>query len=131
MAADAVTTESVPSEVSTTAHQLGEAIASMPAYQSYLDARAAVAEDAELQTRIEGFEERRDAFLQDRRAGDATQDDVAALRQAQRDLHSDPTMSRYLEAKERLQNRLESVNAAISEPLEIDFGVEAGGCCQD
>jgi cell fate (sporulation/competence/biofilm development) regulator YlbF (YheA/YmcA/DUF963 family) len=42
-----------------------------------------------------------------------------------------PKMATYLDAQEALQDRLESVNEAISEPLAVDFGGEAGGCCQD
>jgi cell fate (sporulation/competence/biofilm development) regulator YlbF (YheA/YmcA/DUF963 family) len=40
-------------------------------------------------------------------------------------------MAEYLEAQAALQDRLETVNEAISEPLAVDFGGEAGGCCQD
>jgi cell fate (sporulation/competence/biofilm development) regulator YlbF (YheA/YmcA/DUF963 family) len=40
-------------------------------------------------------------------------------------------MAEYLEAQSELQDRLESVNEAISDPLAVDFGGEAGGCCQD
>jgi cell fate (sporulation/competence/biofilm development) regulator YlbF (YheA/YmcA/DUF963 family) len=40
-------------------------------------------------------------------------------------------MAEYLEAQAALQERLETVNEAISEPLAVDFGGEAGGCCQD
>jgi len=40
-------------------------------------------------------------------------------------------MEEYLDAQEELQNKLEAVNKAISEPLAVDFGGEAGGCCQD
>jgi cell fate (sporulation/competence/biofilm development) regulator YlbF (YheA/YmcA/DUF963 family) len=40
-------------------------------------------------------------------------------------------MAEYLDAQEELQDKLESVNMAISEELAVDFGGEAGGCCQD
>jgi len=42
-----------------------------------------------------------------------------------------PVMEEYLNAQEALQSQLESVNRAISEPLAVDFGGEAGGCCHD
>ena len=42
-----------------------------------------------------------------------------------------PLMEAYLEAKEELQEKLETINMAISDPIAVDFGGEAGGCCQD
>jgi cell fate (sporulation/competence/biofilm development) regulator YlbF (YheA/YmcA/DUF963 family) len=42
-----------------------------------------------------------------------------------------PVMADYLDAQDELQERLKRVNEAISGPLAVDFGGEAGGCCHD
>ncbi|MFB6081063.1 MAG: YlbF family regulator [Haloferacaceae archaeon] len=111
--------------------ELGEAIAGSAVYEEFEEAKAAVEADDRLQERIEAFEERRQAFALARESGEATREDLQELQQAQRDLHADPLMAEYLEAKGRLQDRLAEVNRAISEPLAVDFGGEAGGCCRD
>ena len=111
--------------------ELGEAIADSPAYERFEEAKAAVEDDPDAQERIAEVERLRDEFVAAREAGEASQDDVAKLQQAQNDLHSMPVMEEYLNAQEALQNQLEAINVAISEPLSVDFGGEAGGCCQD
>jgi len=111
--------------------ELGEAIAASPVYEEFAAAKTAVEDDDRLQDRIEAFEEQRQAFAIARESGDATEEDLQELKRAQRELHADPVMAEYLEARERLQERLEAVNRAVSEPLEVDFGGEAGGCCKD
>jgi cell fate (sporulation/competence/biofilm development) regulator YlbF (YheA/YmcA/DUF963 family) len=111
--------------------ELGEAIADTPAYERYEDARAAVQDDDEAQEKIAEVERLRDEFVAARETGSATQDHVAKLQQAQNELHSMPVMEEYLNAQEALQSQLEDINRAISEPLSVDFGGEAGGCCQD
>lgn len=110
---------------------LGEAIADLPAYRTYEEARAAVEADEEAQAMIEEFERARREFEMARQMGQATQEDLAGLRQRQEDLHDLPVMARYLEANERLTERLAALNDAISAPLSIDFAGEAGGCCHD
>lgn len=111
--------------------ELGEAIAALPEYEAFEEAQAAVESDPDTQEKIEEFERLRSEFAAARQAGEATQADVAELEEAQRELHAEPTMARFLEAKDDLQDRLEIINEAISEPLAVDFGGEAGGCCQD
>lgn len=115
----------------TLGRELGEAIAESPIYEEFEAARAAVEDDERLQERIEAFEERRRAFAIARESGDATREDLRELKRAQEELHAEPLMAEYLEARERLQDRLEAVNRAVSEPLSVDFGGEAGGCCHD
>jgi cell fate (sporulation/competence/biofilm development) regulator YlbF (YheA/YmcA/DUF963 family) len=66
-----------------------------------------------------------------RQAGDASQEDLAELQRAREELHAVPVMADYLEAQAELEARLETINEAISEPLAVDFGETAGGCCQD
>lgn len=110
---------------------LGEAIADLPAYRSYEKARAAVEADEETQAMIDEFERARREFEMARQMGQATQEDLAGLRQLQEDLHNLPVMARYLEANRRLTERLATLNDAISAPLSIDFAGEAGGCCHD
>jgi cell fate (sporulation/competence/biofilm development) regulator YlbF (YheA/YmcA/DUF963 family) len=111
--------------------ELGEAIADTPAYERFEAARAAVQDDDDAQAKIAEVERLRDEFVAARETGEATQDHVAKLQQAQNELHSMPVMAEYLNAQEALQRQLEDVNRAISEPLSVDFGGEAGGCCQD
>ena len=80
---------------------------------------------------IAEFERQRESFARARQAGDATEDDMRELQELQRELHSLPVLAEYLEAKDDLVDRLETLNRAISEPLAVDFGGEAGGCCQE
>ncbi|MFB6156257.1 MAG: YlbF family regulator [Haloferacaceae archaeon] len=111
--------------------QLGEAITETEVYAEFEEAKAAVEADEDVQERIEEFERLRREFMIARESGDATQEDLREVQRAQQELHGEPVMAEYLEAQERLQERLEDVNRAISEPLAVDFGGEAGGCCQD
>jgi cell fate (sporulation/competence/biofilm development) regulator YlbF (YheA/YmcA/DUF963 family) len=113
------------------ASELGAAIADLPEHERFRDAEAAVAEDTEAQEMIAEFEQQREALALARQTGDATQEDLRELKQLQQELHSLPVMAEYLEAKEDLADRLETLNRLISEPLAVDFGGEAGGCCND
>ncbi|SDF59409.1 Cell fate regulator YlbF, YheA/YmcA/DUF963 family (controls sporulation, competence, biofilm development) [Halorubrum xinjiangense] len=111
--------------------ELGERIAETPEYERFEEARAAVQRDAEVQERIDEFEQLRAEFMQARQTGQATNDGLRRVQEAQDELHSMPVMSEYLDAQDELEDTLEAVNEAISEPLAVDFGGEAGGCCQD
>ena len=121
----------VQTSVEDLGRELGEAIRDLPEYEAFAQAKAAVEADEETQRQIREFEQLRQEFAAAREAGEATQEDVTELQRAQERLHEEPTMAEFMEAKERLQERLESVNEAISAPLAVDFGGEAGGCCQD
>ena len=110
---------------------LGEAIAETTEYRAFEEAQRAVEEDDEAQQKISEFEQVRQDFMIAREAGSATEEDVKEVKRAQQELHSLPAMKEYLEAQEAMQERLESLNEAISEPLSVDFGGEAGGCCHD
>ena len=112
-------------------HDLGEAIAETPEYEAFEAAKAAVEADEEVQARIAEFHAVRDRYMQARQTGGATRELVDEVQSAQEELHAMPKMADYLEAQEALQERLESINEAISEPLAVDFGGEAGGCCHD
>ncbi|WP_096393221.1 YlbF family regulator [Halorubrum trapanicum] len=111
--------------------ELGERIAETPEYERFEEARAAVQRDEDVQERIDEFEQLRAEFMQARQTGQATNDDLQRVQEAQDELHSMPVMSEYLDAQEELEDTLEAVNEAISDPLAVDFGGEAGGCCQD
>jgi cell fate (sporulation/competence/biofilm development) regulator YlbF (YheA/YmcA/DUF963 family) len=111
--------------------ELGEAIAETPTYERFEEAKAAVEDDPDAQEGIAEVERLRDEFIAARETGDATQEHLIELQEAQNDLHGMPVMEDYLDAQQALQNQLESINRAISEPLAVDFGGEAGGCCQD
>lgn len=119
------------SQLTEMGRELGDAIADTPAYERYEAAREAVQNDDDAQEKIAAVERLRDEFVAARETGQATQEHVAKLQQAQNELHSMPVMEEYLNAQEALQSQLEDVNRAISEPLSVDFGGEAGGCCQD
>jgi cell fate (sporulation/competence/biofilm development) regulator YlbF (YheA/YmcA/DUF963 family) len=121
----------VETSVDALGRELGEAIADLPEYEAFEEAKAAVEADDDTQEKIQEFEQLREEFAAARQVGEADQSDVEELKRAQQELHEEPVMAEFIEAQERLQDRLESVNRAISEPLEVDFGGEAGGCCQD
>jgi len=110
---------------------LGEAIAETPEYEAFEEAKAAVEADEAVQSQIAEFHAVRDRYMQARQTGGATQELVGEVRSTQEALHAMPKMAAYLDAQEALVERLESINEAISEPLAVDFGGEAGGCCQD
>jgi cell fate (sporulation/competence/biofilm development) regulator YlbF (YheA/YmcA/DUF963 family) len=111
--------------------ELGEAIAASPTYERFESAKERVETDPEAQAAIGEVERLRDEFIAAREAGEATQEHVAKLQTAQNDLHDMPVMEEFLAAQQDLQEELESINRAISEPLAVDFGGEAGGCCHD
>lgn len=120
-----------PTQIEDLGTQLGEAIARTPEYEAFEEAKEAVENSEEAQEQIQEFEQIRQEFMLARQTGDATQEDVQTMRSAQNELHQLPIMAEYLEAQEELTARLEAVNEAISDPLAVDFGGEAGGCCQD
>lgn len=111
--------------------ELGEAIAETPEYDAFKEAKSAVENDRAAQEKIQEFEQQRQEFMLARQVGDASQEDLQNLQRAQQELHALPVMEEYLEAQSRLVERLESVNEAISEPLEMDFGEQVGDCCQE
>ncbi|MFC7007172.1 YlbF family regulator [Halalkalicoccus salilacus] len=111
--------------------ELGEAIADLPEYDAYESARSRVERNDEAQQKIDEFEGLRQEFMLARQTGEATQEDLRELQKAQQELHEIPVMAEYLEAQAELDARLEAINEAISEPLAMDFGEQAGGCCQD
>jgi len=119
------------SQLEALGRELGEAIAETPAYERFEAAKDAVENDDAAQEKIAEVERLRDEFVAARDTGEATQEHIAKLQQAQNELHSMDVMEEYLNAQEALQGQLEEINRAISEPLAVDFGGEAGGCCHD
>jgi cell fate (sporulation/competence/biofilm development) regulator YlbF (YheA/YmcA/DUF963 family) len=113
------------------AEQLGEAITELPAYQEFVEAQEAVESDEELQEEIREFERIREEFMMARQTGDATNDDLRELQSAQQELHEKPKMAKYLQAQSEVELTLQELNHTISDPLAVDFGEKAGGCCQD
>jgi len=113
------------------ATQLGEAITEMPAYEEFLDKKEAVEADEKAQEQIEEFEQIREEYMLARQTGQADKDDLRQLQEAQEELHSIPVMSEFLQAQNDLELRLQALNEHISEPLAVDFGEKAGGCCND
>ena len=113
------------------AAELGDAIAEMPVYEEFLEAKEAVESDEDLQQEIREFEQLRDEFMMARQTGDATNDDLRQLQSTQEELHSNPKMKAYLQAQSEIELKLQELDQLISEPLEIEFGQKAGGCCED
>lgn len=113
------------------AGELGESIARTEEYEAYEAAQSEVKEHEQAQEKIDEFESLRQEFMLARQTGDASQEDLRKLQQAQEELHEIPVMAEYIEAQQRLDAELEAVNEAISDPLDVDFGEQAGGCCQD
>ena len=111
--------------------ELGERIAATDEYERFEAAKQAVEGNEEVQQRISEFESLRTELMAAREAGEADQELVDEVRQAQHELHSLPEMAEYLEAQQEMQARLDAVNNAISAELAVDFGGEAGGCCKD
>lgn len=111
--------------------ELGEAITDLPEYETFEEARLAVERSEDAQEKIDEFERVRQEFTLARQTGTATQEDLQHLQAVQEELHSMPVMEEYLRTKSQLAERLEAINEAISGPLAVDFGEEAGGCCQD
>ncbi|GAB7093172.1 hypothetical protein JCM30237_03240 [Halolamina litorea] len=122
---------SVAKTVEDLGSELGERIAATDEYQRYAAAKEAVEASEEAQQRISEFESLRAELTTARQTGTADQDLVDEVRQAQHELHSLPEMAEYLAAEEAMQARLDAVNDAISSQLAVDFGGEAGGCCQN
>ncbi|MDL5360738.1 YlbF family regulator [Halalkalicoccus sp. NIPERK01] len=113
------------------AGELGESIARTEEYAAYEAAQAKVKESEHAQGKIDEFEALRQEFMLARQTGDATQEDLRKLQRAQQELHEIPVMAEYLEAQAKLDAKLEAINEAISDHLSVDFGEQAGGCCQD
>jgi cell fate (sporulation/competence/biofilm development) regulator YlbF (YheA/YmcA/DUF963 family) len=111
--------------------ELGQAITDLPEYEAFEEAKARVEADEAVQEAISEFEQLRQEFMVARQTGRADQEQLERVQEAQADLHAMPVMDDYLDAQDELQERLEAVNEAISDPLAVDFGGEAGGCCQD
>jgi cell fate (sporulation/competence/biofilm development) regulator YlbF (YheA/YmcA/DUF963 family) len=66
-----------------------------------------------------------------RQAGDATNEDLRELQRNQQELHEQPKMKEYLQAQSELELKLQELDEIVSEPLEVEFGQTAGGCCED
>ena len=131
MSVDSEPTASETVDINTLAGRLGEAIADLPEYEAFESAKSAVEDDETAQELISRFEQERQAFAVARQAGQATQEDVESIKATQDELHALPVMERFLDRQEALVDRLETINDTISDPLVIDFGGEAGGCCND
>jgi cell fate (sporulation/competence/biofilm development) regulator YlbF (YheA/YmcA/DUF963 family) len=119
------------SSVEDIARSLGEAITELPEYQRFAEAKTAVEADEAAQAQIEEFEQIREEYMMARQTGQATKEDLRELQEAQEELHSLPAMSDFLQAQNELELRLQELNEFVSEPLAVDFGETAGGCCQD
>jgi cell fate (sporulation/competence/biofilm development) regulator YlbF (YheA/YmcA/DUF963 family) len=113
------------------AADLGGAIADLPVYDRFEEAKSAVESHEEAQERIREFERLREEFMLARQTGDATNEDLRELQSAQQELHEIPVMAEFLQARSELELALQELNETISAPLSVDFGEKAGGCCQD
>lgn len=127
---DVTTTEDEP-EVEALARRLAASIQETEEYEEFERAKAAVEQDEEVQAQISEFEQLRQEFMLAQQTGQATQEDVEKVQQAQQELHSHPVMEEFLRAKGELVGRLEGVNDVLSEDLPFEFADEVGGCCND
>ena len=119
------------SQPETVANDLGAAIADTPEYERFVETKAAVERSPDAQQKVQEFERLRDQFVQARQTGEATQDDLETLQNAQQELHEVPEMAEFLQAQDELDARLERLNQEITADLAIDFGDRIGGCCND
>lgn len=110
---------------------LGAAITDLEEYQAFQDARSGVSNSEAATEALAEFREIREEFLLARQTGDATETDLQRLQAARDDLEAVPVMAEFLAAQSALEERLAALNEAISEPLAVDFGERAGGCCQE
>jgi cell fate (sporulation/competence/biofilm development) regulator YlbF (YheA/YmcA/DUF963 family) len=126
-------TEAVAADdhVTELATDLGEAITQLPEYKEFLAAKERVEADEEAQEQIQEFEQIREEYMHARNTGQATEDDLMTLQRAQEELHDIPVMAEFLQAQNELELRLQALNERVSDPLAVDFGEKAGGCCQD
>lgn len=131
MSIDTDTTANEEESVEEIAERLGDAIASLPEYQEFLDAREDVEADEQAQEKIAAFESAREEYMTLRQRGEATRDDLLEMQEKQEELHEIPVMRSYLQAENNLELRLQALNEHISNSLSIDFGEKAGGCCND
>lgn len=113
------------------ARSLGDAIAELPVYEDFLEAKAAVEQSDQAQAQIAEFEATREEYLDARERGEASREDLLELQAAQEELHEIPVMSEFLQARNDLELRLQALNEAVSAPLDVDFGEKAGGCCAE
>ncbi|WP_336327618.1 YlbF family regulator [Halovenus sp. HT40] len=113
------------------ARSLGDAIADLPEYQTFLEKQEAVEADEDTQEKIAEFEQVRTEYMSARQRGEASQEDLRELQETQQELHDIPVMREYLQAENDLELRLQALNEYVSDPLDIDFGEKAGGCCED
>jgi cell fate (sporulation/competence/biofilm development) regulator YlbF (YheA/YmcA/DUF963 family) len=113
------------------AGDLGSAIADTPEYERFAEAKAEVERSPEAQEKVQEFERLRDEFMLARQTGEASQEDLRKLQNAQQELHEIPAMAEFLDAQNRLDARLERISDAVSAELDFDFGDRIGACCQD
>ena len=113
------------------AGDLGSVIADTPEYERFVKAKAEVERSPEAQEKVQEFERLRDEFMLARQTGEASQEDLRKLQNAQQELHEIPAMAEFLDAQNRLDARLERISDAVSTELDFDFGDRIGACCQD
>lgn len=124
-------TNDAETDIESLAREFGEAITDLPEYRQFAEAKQTVEESEDAQEKISEFERIREEFMLARQTGDATNEDLRTLQDAQESLHDVPEMSEFLAAQNELELRLQELNELVSDPLAIDFGQKAGGCCED
>ena len=131
MSIDTETASESEQSIEELAQSLGEAIADLPEYQSFIEAREAVEQDEDAQEQIAEFERARRQYMDARERGAATRDDLREMQKKQEELHEIPVMKEFLQVENDLELRLKALNEHVNEPLDIDFGDKASGCCND
>ena len=131
MSVDSDTSADSEQSIEDLARSFGDAIADLPEYQTFLEKQEAVEADEDTQEKIAEFERVRTEYMSARQRGEASKEDLRELQETQQELHDIPVMREYLQAENDLELRLQSLNEYVSDPLDIDFGEKAGGCCED
>ena len=117
--------------VEAAARALAEQLRGAPEVTALADADAAVAGSPGARQTLDRLQELQLAFAQAQQAG-ATPDPetLAELQRVNQDAQADPRILALARTQQRAQELMPQVNAAISEPIGIDFSQLAGrgGC---
>jgi len=100
--------------------------ASLP-IAAFWEASGRLEADEGAQLLLAQLQERQQALVQKQQdGGDITQDEIDALRRAQREAQDDPVIMAYVQTQQHALAFLPQVNREISQLLGFDFGALAG-----
>ncbi len=117
--------------VETAAHALAEQLRNAPEVAALAGADAAVADFPGARQTLDRLQELQLVFAQAQQGGDTPDPEtLAELQRVNRDAQANPHILALAQAQQRAQELMPQINAAISEPIGIDFSQLAGrgGC---